>query len=163
RKKHEGLLLDEDLASHIKQAKVVTTVPSTLAQPSVYKSLQAKLSERILDDRPEEDCSISPVSLLYNRFSEFLDIFAGATDVEGLNNVDALQHHLAVKGFVQSMCKFFKDENERKKDGLKLLNKIFSKRKDNLYSKLTVVSIGSTLLDGHYIGLHNMATIIGKF
>lgn len=42
---------------------------------SEYKSLQADPSERLLDDRPQADLGIAPITLLYGPFGEFDDIF----------------------------------------------------------------------------------------
>jgi hypothetical protein len=112
----------------VKRLKVVQISPSSLAQSSKYESLQRTPREKILDDRPCND-DIPPASLLYEGFGEFLDIVAGRTDVEGCNDVDALNLYLAVDEFAESMCRFFPNEDSRADSGRTLLNRIFAARR----------------------------------
>ncbi|KAI9464032.1 hypothetical protein BJY52DRAFT_1184435 [Lactarius psammicola] len=63
-----------DVRSQLKRTKVATEQPSSLAKSQNYKELQRHSHERILDDRPEPDCDIPPIPLLYSGFGHFLDI-----------------------------------------------------------------------------------------
>jgi len=78
----------EDIFNRLKRAKIVTNAPSETAKPTLYEDIQGEPSERILDDRPEPDLDIPPVSLLYKGFGHFLDIVDGRDDVLGLADVD---------------------------------------------------------------------------
>ena len=150
----EGSPLNEDLADRIKWSQVVQLRPSTLAQPDTYEHMQEDPKKKILDDRPSEDNNIPPVSLLYDGFGQFLDIFAGDTNVEGFNDVKASELQNAVDEFAQSMCGFFETEDEKRETGLVRLNKIFAARKDDSVPRTPV---------RHYTGDHGVVTMVYKF
>ena len=111
-----------------------------------------------MDDRPREDDDIPPDSLLlYDGFGQFLDIFAGDTNVECFHDVKASELQFAVDKFAQSMCGFFETEDKWRETGLVRLNKIFAARKDGSRRKLPVAHICSVRTpDRHYTGDHGL-------
>jgi hypothetical protein len=73
-----------------------------------YESLQRDPSERILDDRSEQDW-VPPASLLYEGFGSFLDIFRRrGGDYELTPERRDLE--VAVNTFADAMASFFKSE-----------------------------------------------------
>jgi len=155
--------LSEDVAARIKRSKVARTAPSSFAQPRTYRSTQKDLTDKILDDRPSEDDDIPPVSLLYDGFGQFLDIFAGDTNVEDVNDVKVSDLQFAVDNFAQLMCGFFDVEYQRRDAGLPALDKIFAARKDGSRAEIKAEAIGSVTTDGHYTGDHGVATMVYEF
>ena len=158
--KREGSSLNEDLAARVKRPKVVQIAPSSLAKPGTYEPMQGDPTE---DDRPREDDNIPPVSLLYEGFGQFLDIFAGDSNVESCNDVKASELEFAVDEFAESMCGFFDTEDDKKVTGLKRLNKIFAARKDGFRPKLAAAHIGAVTTDGQYTGDHGVVTMLCEF
>jgi len=150
----------------VKRLKVVRISPSSLAQSSEYENLQRSPGEKILDDRPRDD-DILPASLLWKGFGEFLDIVAGRTDVEGCNDVDALNLHLAVDEFAESMSRFFPNEDSRADSGRTLLNRIFAARRDHSHPIITAASVNpftqAVRTDRHFTGDHDVAVLINEF
>jgi len=163
RKKREATPLNEGTDTRIKRSKPVRFAPSSLGQTGIYQPMQKDPQEKILDDRPKEDNNIPPISLLYDGFGRFLDIFAGDTNVEGVNDVKVSELQFAVDEFAQLMCGFFDVEYQMRDKGLTALNKIFAARKDGSGPTLAVGAIGSVMTDGHYTGPHGVVTMISEF
>jgi len=86
---------------HLKRSKLATLAPSVIAQPSEYRSIQNRSSQRILDDRPERDEDLPPVSLIYDGFGHFLDVFHGHLDVPGLSDVSLTELQDRVDAFAE--------------------------------------------------------------
>jgi len=165
RRRHSS---SETFAARVKRSKVVKLAPSALAKPTEYEKLQNNPEERILDDRPQDD-DIPPASLLYEGFGQFMDIVAGRP-VDGCNNVNAFDLHLAVDEFAESMCLFYPNEDTRAKFGRTYINKILAARRDGFRSTITAASIGpvnstasAVRTDGHFTGHHGVAVIINEF
>ena len=140
----------------------MTITPSGLAAPSSYEELQKDLKNRILDDRPSPD-DVPPISLMYEGFGQFLDIFLGETDVEGLRAVNTFELQRAVDGFSQLMCRFHLWEMNKREVGLVALNRIFSARTDGQSFALLPAAIGSARTDGHCEIADGFATVICEF
>ena len=140
----------------------MTIVPSGLAAPASYEELQKDLKNRILDDRPSPD-DVPPISLMYEGFGQFLDIFLGETDVEGLRTVNTFELQRAVDGFSQLMCQFHLWEMNKREVGLVALNRIFSARTDGQSFALLPVAIGSARADGHCEIANGFATVMCEF
>jgi hypothetical protein len=158
-----GSPLDDDFLTRVKRTKVVQVAPSLLAHPATYESLQGDPKERILDDRPQEDKDIPPISLLYDGFGQFLDIAAGRTDVKGFNDVKALELQSAVDEFAQSMCGLFENEDKRREEGLRLLNKIFAARKDCPYPLRLAAALGCVATDAYFHSDDGMPHLVYDF
>ena len=101
--------------------------------------------------------------------SQFMDIVAGRP-VDGCNDVNAFDLHLAVDEFAESMCLFYPNEDTRAKFRRTCINKILAARRDGFRSIITAASIGpvnSTAsvvrTDGHFTGHHGVVVIINEF
>lgn len=73
----------------LKRAKIVQEIPSqvaSVAQFAQYWAIQEDSNEHLLDDRPEPDSGVAPISLLYGPFGEFNDIFAGRVPPPAYND-----------------------------------------------------------------------------
>ena len=105
-KRKEHPIEEESYVNRIKKAKIVNIAPSGLAAPPSYEELQKDLKNRILDDRPSPD-GVPPISLMYEGFGQFLNIFLGKTDVEGLHAVNTFEFQRAVDRVSQLMCQFY--------------------------------------------------------
>ncbi|KAG6805084.1 hypothetical protein H0H93_005658, partial [Arthromyces matolae] len=81
-------LSEEGPWNDLKRRKLATTPPPVTGDPLEYKRLQNLNDERILDDRPQPDDDIPPVSLLYDGFGLFLDILRGKKDIPLLTEID---------------------------------------------------------------------------
>ncbi|KDR69821.1 hypothetical protein GALMADRAFT_76982 [Galerina marginata CBS 339.88] len=148
---------------HMKRSKLAMTAPSTMAQPSYYEENQKTSSEKILDDRPKVDPHIAPISLLYDGFGDFLDIFDGRADVPGLAEVNILELHKAVDDFALKMCRFYDNDDERRTAALPALNCIFSARTGTTIPSLLAAAIGSLRTDGHNVTKHGGGALIAQF
>lgn len=77
-----------------------------MAQFAQYEAIQADSSERLLDERPEPDQTVAPISLLYASFGEFDDIFSGRVpppaDIK--INFAQLQNHVNELATAMSRC-----------------------------------------------------------
>ena len=131
-----------------------------MGKQSEYESLQRDPSERILDDRPEQD-SVPPVSLLYEGFGSFLDIFRRREGVYELT-LERRDLEVAVNYFAEAMTSFFESEAERKTTGLNALNAILS---TGSHTKLTTASVDSNRIcsGGYYNGPHGAISCIVEF
>ena len=160
-KRKEHPIEEESYVNRIKKAKIVNITPSVLAAPPYYEELQKDLKNRILDDRPSPD-DVPPISLMYEGFGQFLDIFSGKTDVDGLPvNIFELQR--AVDKFSQLMCQFHPWEVNKREAGLAALNRIFAARTDGQSFILLPAAIGSTRTVGHCEIADGFAPVICEF
>jgi hypothetical protein len=73
----------DDLNS-VHHSKLVKASPSDMGKLDNYRSLQQKPTQKILDDRPATD-SFPPVSLLYDGFGYFMDVFSRRGDIYDLD------------------------------------------------------------------------------
>lgn len=60
--------------------KLATATPSSLNASETYETLQKESHQKVLDDRPDRDEGIPPLSLLYSGFGRFEDDFKAALD-----------------------------------------------------------------------------------
>ncbi|CAA7270391.1 unnamed protein product [Cyclocybe aegerita] len=156
-------LSEENTFSHLKRAKLATTAPSTIANPSTYESMQRKSNEKILNDRPEPDDEIPPIPLLYNGFGHFLDILDGDADILGLDKVDSSKLRLEVNEFACNMCYFYAMEDDRRDKALPALDKIFAARSGVKIPTIHAAAIGSVRSDGDSVGKHGGVVLTTKF
>ncbi len=153
----------EGVFDRFKRTKLVTTAPSDIGKSSTYLDLQKNPSERILDDRPQPDADIPPISLLYDGFGHFLDITDGHDDVPGLTDVKVRELQVAVDDFATRMTTHFDTEDERRDVGLKCLNKIFAARRGTVIPPISAAAIGSIRSNGHNIADHGPGTVGVEF
>ncbi|KAF5316485.1 hypothetical protein D9619_006107 [Psilocybe cf. subviscida] len=102
-----------------KRARIVQETPSQVAQFAQYEAIQADSSERLLDDRPESDQTVAPISLLYAPFGEFDDIFSGRVPPADIKiNFAQLQNHVNELATAMSRC--YDTDDQRRHDGVYL-------------------------------------------
>ncbi|KAG6846431.1 hypothetical protein H0H93_014006 [Arthromyces matolae] len=130
REKMTHRLSEEGPWNDLKRRKLATTPPPVTGDPLEYKRLQNLNDERILDDRPQPDDDIPPVSLLYDGFGLFLDILRGKKDIPLLTEIDIPRLRQEVDEFADQMCEFYEKEADRRDTALPILEKIFSARGD---------------------------------
>jgi RIO1 family len=125
-----------------------------------YRSLQRIPTQKILDDRPRPD-SVPPVSLLYDGFGYFMDIFSRRGEICDL---DTKRQDLetAVDSFAEKMTYVYNNEANRREEGLWALNNILSLRSGG-GNKLMAASIDTCRTDGHYDGPHEATACIVEF
>jgi hypothetical protein len=126
--------------------------------------MQGNASQRILDDRPSADLDVPPAPLLYPGFGHFVDVDNGCDDVPYLSDIDFPALEAAVDDFANKMGEFFGKEDDRRDEGLPLLNAIFSCRKENAptFLALHAESFRGYRSDGHNLAAHQSAgTIVG--
>ncbi|KAI9463956.1 hypothetical protein BJY52DRAFT_1184371 [Lactarius psammicola] len=104
---------------------------------------------KILDDRPEPDCDIPPIPLLYSGFGHFLDIMGGRDDVPGLADVKVAKQRMAMDGLVTeiTMTGFIEDEAERMSTCVYYLGRIFAARQGIEIFKIWRSAIGHNIAD----------------
>jgi len=148
-----------------KRAKLIALAPSDASKPSYYQKMQGNASQRILDDRPLADVDVPPAPLLYSGFGHFVDIYNGCDDVPYLSDIDFPALEAAVDDFANKMAEFFESEDDRRDQGLPLLNAIFSCRKESAPTFLTLraESFCSYRSDGHNLAAHQSAGTIVEF
>jgi hypothetical protein len=144
----------------LKRSKLATVAPSVTAQPSEYRSLQRRPSQRILDDCPERDEDLPPVSLIYDGFGSFKDIFHGQVDVPGLSDIDLTQLQDRVDALADKMCRFYPLEDDRRDAAIPHLNSIFAARTGVTIPELLPAAIGSARTDGHNVERHGAPGIV---
>jgi len=135
-----------------------------LAQPSEYRSIQNRSSQRILDDRPGRDEDLPPISLIYDGFGYFLDIFHGHLDVPGLSDICLTELQDRVDAFADSMCCFYTHEDDCRDAGTPHVNSIFAARTGvTMIPELWPGAIGSAVTDGHNIGPHRAPSVVAEY
>ena len=147
--------LGSTLSDKFLRLRIVNEAPSRVSQN--YKSLQIDGEQRILDDRPTEDGLVPPISLLYDGFGIFDDVFNGRASVPGES--DILETHLwhMVENFVREMSTFYGSEAARRGALLGHLEGIFGARRDPLaVGGILTSKIGpyQIITDGHLNGAH---------
>ncbi|KAI9460095.1 hypothetical protein F5148DRAFT_272422 [Russula earlei] len=140
--------------------KLVSTSASRIGSPKVYRSIQTVPLERIRDDRPESD-SLPPISLLYDGFGHFLDIYKGRHNTRASTKARG-KLEMAVDSFSERMTKLYNNEASRMVEGLVALNSIFSFRnRDCPPLKQGTIRDGRT--DGHFLGPHGAVSCVVEF
>lgn len=160
----------DDVVEHTKRAKIANEPPSSLAQPRYFREWRRDPKECILDHRrdynePHGDTpDLPPISLQYEGFGHFLDIFRGRKGVPGMENVSSEKLQATVDDFAEQMSLIYPEEEDRRSIGLSMLNNIFSARTDNLSFGLMAATIDSKVrTDGHVLRPHHAAYCITEF
>jgi len=101
----------------------------------------------------------------YSGFGHFVDIYNGCDDVLYLSDIDFPALEAAVDDFANKMAEFFESEDDRRDQGLPLLNAIFTCRKENAptFLALRAESFCSYGSDGHNLAAHQSAGTIVEF
>ena len=123
-----------------------------MGRSSVYEYFQGT-SERILDDRPQKDEDIPPISLLYDGFGHFLDVTGGRSNVPGLHDIKVQELEGAVDDFADKMTMSYRNEDDWRRVGIDALNRIFAARRGTTIPPLHAASIGSAW-SSRIIGTH---------
>jgi len=156
--------LAEGVFDRLKRTKLVKNAPLETSKSSTYQNLQEDPSEKILDDRPQADAEIPPIPLLYDGFGHFLDIMDGRNDAPGLADVNVRELRDAVDDFAVKMTTFFNNDDDRRDEGIKCLNKIFAARRGTtIIPPISAAAIGSVRSEGHNIATHGPGTMGAKF
>jgi hypothetical protein len=108
--------------------KVAAEAPSKVSIPENYQTLQQQPQQRILDDRPCADLFIPPISLLYDGFGIFDDVFHGRRPVPGERDILEVKLWGEVGTFADQMAKFYDTEADRRDVALRHLGQIFRAR-----------------------------------
>ncbi|KAI0255225.1 hypothetical protein BJV78DRAFT_752809 [Lactifluus subvellereus] len=104
----------DDLDS-VLHSKLVKTTPSDMGKLDYYKALQQIPTQKILDDRPDPD-SFSLVSLLYDGFGYFMDVFDRWGDICDLGTKQQ-GLEIAVDSFAKKMTDLYDKEADRREEG----------------------------------------------
>ncbi|KAI6113733.1 hypothetical protein EDD16DRAFT_1709361 [Pisolithus croceorrhizus] len=178
REKHVLEEPNSDAMKLVKRAKIATMSPLSLAQPSTFRALHKNPEEPILDHRRIHNPGdyshgryshhfiddLPPISLQYEGFGRFLDIFRGCKEVPGMENLSSQELRSAVDELAGMMSLIYKDEGTRMRRGLDALNTIFSARTDGISSGLMAANVnGGSNPDGHFLGPHKAASCVVKF
>ncbi|KAG6850081.1 hypothetical protein H0H93_001214 [Arthromyces matolae] len=140
---------EEGPLDRLKRTKLATNTPSITGEPSIYKAIQTTYEERILDDRPQPDDDIPPISLLYDGFGLFLDILRGKKDIPLLIDIDIPRLRQEVDEFADQMCEFYEEEVHRRDTALPILDRIFSAQGGVKIPSIRPCEIGSVTSGGH--------------
>ncbi|KAI9511687.1 protein kinase subdomain-containing protein PKL/ccin9 [Russula earlei] len=125
----------------LRKRKIVSTSASRISTQKMYRSIQAVPRERIWDDRPESD-SLPPISLLYDGFGHFLDIYKGRHNTRAPTKARG-KLEMAVDSFSERMTKLYNNEASRMDEGLGTIRN------------------GRT--DGHFLGPHGAVSCVVEF
>ncbi|KAK2463915.1 hypothetical protein APHAL10511_004087 [Amanita phalloides] len=162
-RKRGALGSPESILDCFKHAKIMKELPSVTGRSATYERIQEDPSEKILDDRPQPDTDIPPISVIYEGYGHFLDIMDACDNVPGLANIDVQKLQLAVDDLANSMTKYFSHEDVQRDSALPHLNCIFSACTGTPIPELRASMIGSTRMDGHNIVIHGGATMVVEF
>ncbi|KAI9569493.1 hypothetical protein HD554DRAFT_2313547 [Boletus coccyginus] len=167
-RKHVLEAADEDLADRVKRAKIATDSPSSVAHPQSYRNWH-RTSREFLDHRrfylsPDAERCVPPISLQYEGFGHFLDIFRGKKDVPGIQHVSSAALLLAVDHFAEEMSLIYPDELSRRDKGLTALTDIFRARTEDPHWMLVAKSVnGKATSNGVICGPHLAASCVADF
>jgi hypothetical protein len=126
----------------------------------VYQRLQEDPSEKTLDDRPEPDADIPPISFIYEGFGHFMDILNGCDNVPGLADVDVWELQKEVDELTNRMTGYFATDDDRKNAALPCLDYIFSARRGVKIPLLHPAAIGSVRTYGHNTAIHGAGAMV---
>ena len=125
--------------------------PSTAAKLENYRKFQLDPKQRILDDRPEKDDLIAPISLLYQPFGYFRDIRCGVKAPGGGDiHEGGLQEK--VDALADAMTLLYKSEEERTSKFLEHLEYLFGVPPGSINA--SKIPGGQKVSDGHVNGMH---------
>jgi len=138
--------------------KIANDAPSKVSKPEIYQTLQKQSQQRILDDRPRADRFIPPISLLYDGFGIFDDVFHEGGPVPGESSILKVELWNEVNTFADRMAEFYNTEAERRGAVLEHLGRIFRACRDPqaVGGSISASKIGSRQItsDGHSDGAH---------
>ncbi|KAF8549503.1 hypothetical protein OG21DRAFT_1525759 [Imleria badia] len=159
-----------DVVELVNRANFANEPPSKLAQPSYFRAWHRDPDKWMIDHRracdepPDAGDDLLPISLQYEGFGHFLDVFRGLKNVPGVEGVLSAGIQSAVNYFADQMSLIYPDEELRKNDGLLALNCIFSLRTDSHCIQLTEPATEVSPY-GHIfrVGPHKAASCIAVF
>jgi len=130
--------------------KIVLDAPSNVSKPENYRAIQKQPQQRILDDRPRADRFIPPISLLYDGFGIFDDVFRGQSSVPGENDIVEADLWREANAFADQMAEFYDTEAKRQDAVFRCLERIFRARRDSE----AAINSRQMISDGHSKGAH---------
>jgi len=139
-------LLDSLLHLHI-----AGDAPSTVAKLDNYHKSQLDPQKRILDDRPEKDKLIAPISLLYQPFGYFHDIRCGVEVNDG-RNIHEGDLREKVNDLADAMTSLYKSEEARSSIFLEHLEYVFDLLPGSIHA--SKIRGKNKISDGHVNGAH---------
>ena len=146
------------LVKEFRRLRIVIDAPSKVSKPETYKALQEQPEQRNLDDRPRADRFIPPISLLYDGFGFFSDVFHQRCPVPGEDSIIEAKLWNEVNTFADRMAGFYDMEAGRRAVVLDHLGRIFDARTDPqaVGESINASKIGSRQIisDGHTNGAH---------
>ena len=137
----------------------VRQAPSSASKPSNFSKWQ-RTEDCLLNDRPVKDVNIPPIALLYPPFGGFIDHIRNRPEKQ--EGVDLRGFQIAVDEFAAAMCDHYKDESERQRAVLPILNGIFRCYKLHLLPDIAPGLIKEgRMSDGHAVGPNQvMETVV---
>jgi hypothetical protein len=163
---------DDDVVELPKRAKFATDPPSRLTLPQNFRDWHRDSENPFLGHRGVRDYKpfgdepphFSPISLQYEGFGHFLDIFRGREGVPGVGSVSYLRLRSAVDNFAEKMSPIYHEESARMFIGLAALNSIFSARTDQQsFQLMPAAASNRATSNGHIIGPHKAAYCVTNF
>jgi len=142
------------LADRFGKLKLVNEAPSSISKPESYQALQKQPKERIQDDRPYVDRFVPPISLLYDGFGVFEDVFRERCPVSGEDRIIDVKLWDEVNIFANRMAQFYQTEAERRGTVLDSLGWIFRARRDPHAVGDSRIGSHQIISDGHVNGKH---------
>ncbi|KAI9455722.1 hypothetical protein HD554DRAFT_264198 [Boletus coccyginus] len=139
-----------------------------MAHPQSYRNWHRKSTD-FLDHRrfylsPDAERCVAPISLQYEGFGHFFDIFRGKKDVPGIQHVSSAALLSAVDHFAEEMSLIYPDEPSRRDKGLTALTDIFRARTEDPHWMLVPKSVnGKATSDGMICGPHLAASCVVEF
>ena len=139
-----------------KRCTLSSTALSHFNSFSQYQSLQCGLEQRILDDFPQPDLNIPPLSLLYNGFGRFNDHITRAASLQTFHpNLKML-----VDEFTEKVCET-QDEECKQHDLQNILLRILFPLEQISFDYS--LNLSNAKSDGHVFGAHGGPISIVEF
>ena len=123
--------------------EIALVAPSKVSEQESYQEIQGQSQQR---DRPHADNFIPPISLLYDGFGVFGDVFNEMGSVPGENDILEVKLWNEVHAFAGQMIKFYDTEAQRQDVLLRSLDRIFRARRDPEGDRISDSKIGSHLI-----------------
>jgi len=151
------------LVDEFRRMRITIDAPSSVSKPENYQAIQKQTRERILDDRPEADHFIPPISLLYDGFGVFDDVIQERSPVDGEDDILGIALWDEVNAFANRMAGFYATEADRRSVVHDHLDRIFRARRDPQAAgdsiRASRIGSGQIISDGHSNGAHGAMVI----
>jgi hypothetical protein len=145
------------LADGLARLRIAKDAPSDVAKVPNYKKLQLDSKQRILDDRPDQDPLIAPISLLYQPFGYFHDVRCGKKFQDPRLDINGAEFKSKVNALADHMANFQRSEEDRRSIFIKDLETIL-KLSPNVIGSTKIPKTGK-ISDGHLSGDHGAIVV----